>query len=41
MRGVMILGWERRNSPIVGSSVNPCTPCPVVYTSIVLEPYMT
>ena len=26
---------------MVGSSVKPCTPCPVVYTSMVLEPYMT
>ena len=26
---------------MVGSSVKPCTPCPVVYTSIVLEPYST
>src|SRR6266496_180007 len=32
-------GCDSRNSPIVGSSVKPCTPCPVVYTSIVLEPY--
>src|SRR5437773_10917367 len=34
-----MLGCDSRNSPIVGSSVKPCTPCPVVYTSIVLEPY--
>src|SRR2546422_5504068 len=32
-------GGDSRNSPIVGSSVKPCPPCPVVYTSIVLEPY--
>src|SRR2546425_6354286 len=34
-----MLGCDSRNSPIVGSSVKPCTPWPVVYTSIVLEPY--
>src|SRR5256885_3256458 len=32
-------GCDKRNSPIVGSSVKPCTPWPVVYTSMVLEPY--
>src|SRR5438034_741580 len=32
-------GCDSRNSPIVGSSVKPCTPCPVVYACIVLEPY--
>src|SRR5439155_112848 len=32
-------GCDNRNSPIVGSSVKPCTPWPVVYTSMVLEPY--
>src|SRR5207245_9861082 len=34
-----MLGCDSRNSPIVGSRVKPCTPWPVVYTSIVLEPY--
>jgi hypothetical protein len=34
-------GAQRRNSPIVGSRVKPCTPWPVVYTIIVLEPYIT
>src|SRR5439155_1181665 len=37
--GVRMSRCDRRNSPIVGSSVNPCTPFPVVYTSIVLGPY--
>src|SRR2546428_12609543 len=32
-------GCDSRNSPMVGSRVKPCPPCPVVYTSIVLEPY--
>ncbi len=36
--GTLMFGCESRNSPIDGSSVKPCTPCPVVYTSIVLEP---
>src|SRR5690606_13245456 len=34
-------GCERQNSPMDGSRVKPLTPFPVVYTSIVEEPYMT
>ena len=29
---------DSRNSPILGSRVKPCTPSPVLYTNIVLEP---
>ena len=36
-----MLGCDSRNSPMLGSSVNPCTPLPVVYTSMVDEPYTT
>ena len=34
-------GCDSRNSPIDGSSVKPCTPLPVEYTSMVLDPYRT
>ena len=36
--GMRMFGCDSRNSPMDGSSVKPCAPCPVVYTSIVLEP---
>ena len=38
--GIFMFGWERQNSPIDGSRVNPFTPWPVVYTSMVEEPYI-
>ena len=36
--GTRMSGCERKNSPIVGSSVKPCTPWPVDMTKIVDEP---
>ena len=36
-----MLGWLRQNTPMLGSSVKPFTPLPVVYTSMVLLPYTT
>ena len=33
-----MFGWLRQNVPMLGSSVKPLTPCPVVYTSMVLLP---
>ena len=34
-----MLGYDRKNSPMFGSSVNECTPCPVLSVSTVDGPY--